>query len=587
MTFNKIQVVALALGIANALHPIHARASDPAPASKSLTERQIASWGFDAPTSLQGWKVETPTKTTAAPTWTLDNERPHSGAGAARLQVGADAGDNNRVFSPPLRFAPADAADELRPGRVLEISLSVRADNVTEGNAQIAMLEQDATGKVIGWVGGGRVLGLLPVKNEWQEAHFEARLSPRARSAVFFLWNTNKTPSTLWIDDVSFKLKEPLSAPGPEAGQNENTGKIAPTVAVPAPAQDAGTEAIAALPVRVAPDNTNLHYSGRFDLRESALAKCSWSASAITLRFRGTAVNANLGLGENHFTVVLDGQPVKQLAGKAGDSKELPQMRLYSAATGLTPGEHTVALFKNTEPLVGDATFGGFQLSADSVALPVPLFQRKIEVIGDSISAGYGIEGANRDEHFKPATENAYRAYGAIAARAVGADYTCIAWSGRTLWPTNTIPEIYNRVLPRSPEPTWAGPAPDVYVINLATNDFGKRENPEEDGWVNAYHSFISQLRQKAPQAHIYCTLGPMLTDAWPLEQKRRTNARRYLERVVRESNAAGDQKVRFLEFDVQNLERNGSGSDWHPSLKTNEIMAQKLVAALQADLAW
>ena len=51
-----------------------------------------------------------------------------------------------------------------------------------------------------------------------------------------------------------------------------------------------------------------------------------------------------------------------------------------------------------------------------------------MEVIGDSISCGYGNEAANEHEHFSPTTENAYFSYGAIAARAFNADYTCIAW---------------------------------------------------------------------------------------------------------------------------------------------------------------
>ncbi len=72
-------------------------------------------------------------------------------------------------------------------------------------------------------------------------------------------------------------------------------------------------------------------------------------------------------------------------------------------------------------------------------------------MIGDSISCGYGNEGKSQNEHFSPDTENARDAYGAIAARRLGADYACVAWSGRKMWPDNTVPEIYDRALPQDP----------------------------------------------------------------------------------------------------------------------------------------
>jgi hypothetical protein len=43
---------------------------------------------------------------------------------------------------------------------------------------------------------------------------------------------------------------------------------------------------------------------------------------------------------------------------------------------------------------------------------------------------------------------------------------------------------------------------------------------------------------------------------------------------------------VRLLVFETQDG-KNGLGTDWHPSVKTHQIMADKLAAALQADLGW
>ena len=48
----------------------------------------------------------------------------------------------------------------------------------------------------------------------------------------------------------------------------------------------------------------------------------------------------------------------------------------------------------------------------------------------------------------------------------------------------------------------------------------------------------------------------------------------------------AGDRKVRYIEFDPQD-EANGVGADWHPNVNTNQIMAEKFLAALKSDLQW
>jgi hypothetical protein len=125
---------------------------------------------------------------------------------------------------------------------------------------------------------------------------------------------------------------------------------------------------------------------------------------------------------------------------------------------------------------------------------------------------------------------------------------------------------------------------PDVVVINLATNDFGKK-NPEEAGWTKAYEEFIARLRTHYPNAEIYCAIGTMMSD-WQA-YKPLTTVRGYLKKVVAARAAAGDTKVHIIDFGVQDMAKNGIGADWHPSKKTHELMAQKLTATLQKDLGW
>ncbi len=357
------------------------------------------------------------------------------------------------------------------------------------------------------------------------------------------------------------------------------------------PPGDAGAVAPAPLPVEVLPDNASLHYSGRFEHANSKEALCAWSATAVTVRFRGTAVNVRLGTGANRFEAVVDGVPVKILSSATADLQappNAPSPTWYALAAGLPEGEHRATVFKCTEAAVGNGTFAGFQLNAGAAVLPAAPERRKIEVIGDSISCGYGNEAAAKEEHFSPATENAWWTYGAITARALGADYECIAWSGRKMYPDNTLPGIYDLTLPRDPASHWAGDKekPDVILVNLCTNDFRFPQPPEHAGWVKAYREFLARLRRGAPQATIYCALGSMMSDGYPSGRPSLTMAREWIQEVVKGCNDAGDDKVHFLEFAGQQA-ANGYGADWHPSVRTHQIMAEKLVGAIRTDLHW
>jgi lysophospholipase L1-like esterase len=325
--------------------------------------------------------------------------------------------------------------------------------------------------------------------------------------------------------------------------------------------------------------DARLRYSGRFDWREAGGPRCQWPASAVTVRFRGTGISARLKEGgKDRWQVVVDGQPTIVLDLREGE-------HLYPLAGDLAGKEHTVQIVKCTESFVGTTQILGFELPHGSRILEQTPPARRIEVIGDSISAGYGNEAASEKEHFSPATENAYRTYGAIAARALNADYSCLAWSGRKMWPDNTLPEIYDRALPLDAGSTWdfSKWQPDVVLINLATNDFGKGP-PDEKGWTGAYKEFIARVRKNYPQAHIYCAIGTMMGD-WG-EHKSLTILRGYIDSIVKDVQAGGEDKIHVIDFGTQDA-KNGLGADWHPSVKTHEVMAKQLEATLRRDLKW
>jgi lysophospholipase L1-like esterase len=333
------------------------------------------------------------------------------------------------------------------------------------------------------------------------------------------------------------------------------------------------------LPVVVKATDPAIRFVGRFDTSDQSGPRCAWSNSSVVVRFKGTALRVKLNdAGQNQWQIIVDGKPTSVLKtqGKNG---------VYTLASGLSEGEHLVQLVRRTEAFVGPAQFVEFQLSAGGSLLPVPAPRRHIEIIGDSISCGYGNEGKNEQEHFSPDTENAYMTYGAIAARELGAEYVCVAWSGRKMWPDNTMPAIYDRSLPQDASSRWDFTkwAPDVVLINLATNDFGKKI-PDEKGWTEAYGAFLARVRKNYPNADIYVASGSMMGD-WG-ENKPLTTLKKYLAKIVGDRKAAGDAKVHEIDFATQDR-ADGLGSDWHPSIKTHEKMAKKLLETLRQDLGW
>jgi len=338
-----------------------------------------------------------------------------------------------------------------------------------------------------------------------------------------------------------------------------------------------------ALPVEIPATDPNLHYLGRWDWQDAGAPRSAWSASRVMIKFQGTALNAKIREdGKDFWQVIIDGQPAAVI-------EALPGEQLYRVADKLPPGEHLVELLKRTEAHVGTTQITGFQANAGASTSPVKPLARKMEVIGDSISCGYGNESASEHEKFSPPLENANLSYGAIAAQKLGAEYVCVAWSGKKLWPDNTIPEIYDDVLPQDPAAAkwnFSKWKPDAVVINLGTNDFLKG-NPAEDGWVDAYKKFIGRVRGNYPDARIYCAIGTIMSDSYPVGNNALSTIRRYIARVVAELEAAGETKVSVIDFGVQDARKNGLGAVWHPSVKTHEAMAGQLAETLKKDLGW
>ncbi|URZ01903.1 SGNH/GDSL hydrolase family protein [Clostridium felsineum] len=323
-------------------------------------------------------------------------------------------------------------------------------------------------------------------------------------------------------------------------------------------------------------------FIGRVDTSDPAGPKFAWSDTTIKANFKGTGISVNLkSAGDNWFNVIVDGKVQTPI------NVSTTTLSPIVLASGLTQGKHSIELVKRTEASVGEVQFLGFNVTEGKLLSAPKPSDKRIMFVGDSITCGYGNEGTSQYQSFTTKNENAYLAYGAVTARLIGADSETVCWSGKGLVrnyggnTTDLMPDLYDRILPYNTTLLWDSSKwiPQVVVINLGTNDFSIGA-PDKTVFTSAYLKFISKIRGQYPKADIYCAVGPMLNG------DNLTQARDYVKSTVDSEEALGDKKVHFIEFPMQDP-ANGYGEDWHPTVKTHEIMANQLANQIKADLGW
>jgi lysophospholipase L1-like esterase len=325
-------------------------------------------------------------------------------------------------------------------------------------------------------------------------------------------------------------------------------------------------------------NTATVHFMGRFDPSDPAGPRFSFSGSQISTRFDGSSLRVTLAEeGANQYSVRVDGQEQPVLSTEPGTHS-------YELVTGLPAGVHDLELIRRTEAFFGVTQFLGFE-DAPLVASP-PRQTRFIELVGDSITCGYGVLGDGPTCAFGPDSESEPDAYGALAAVQLEAAHASIAYSGKGVFQnyggevSALVPEVYGRVFGDAPEPAWSfsGYTPDVVVVNLGTNDYWNGD--PGPGFEMAYEAFLTQVRAHHANAWIVVVLSPMLSEG------SRASARTRLESVVAAAHVRGDERVDFLELDEQD-EADGLGCDYHPGRATQRKMADRLVRKLRELTGW
>lgn len=231
-----------------------------------------------------------------------------------------------------------------------------------------------------------------------------------------------------------------------------------------------------------------------------------------------------------------------------------------------------------------------------SSCLPEPVVQPsiKLEVIGDSITCGYGIEGVWEKDTFTTKQERADKSYALLTAKLLNANISCCSWSG-----IGIISNYVDPATAKLPETQWLMPgnwpytdkslslrlglepevwdekkfSPDIVVIHLGTNDQSWVNGHEERrlGYVAGMRQLIEAVHRRSPKAKICCCLGVMGQELCDSMEEALNLFHKDFKNVP----------VKFVKFPVQD-EKDGIAADWHPSAKTHAKIAKVLADALK-----
>jgi lysophospholipase L1-like esterase len=227
----------------------------------------------------------------------------------------------------------------------------------------------------------------------------------------------------------------------------------------------------------------------------------------------------------------------------------------------------------------------GFDFDGGEMVSAIPHKDRRIEILGDSISTGYGVEGeGDACPDVAKLTDETLTA-GALAAETLDAEHTTIAWSAKTI---REVTELWERTLPGHDDSHWdfsAAPVPDAVIVNLGTNDFYNGD-PGLQTFEKRYRTLLDKLRARYKDTFVVAVLGPMLSNAYPENKRHYSLAQSYLAHVVDGAKQRGDAHLVMLDFGPADP-HDGWGCRFHPGPVTQRKMADALVRVLRENLSW
>ena len=340
--------------------------------------------------------------------------------------------------------------------------------------------------------------------------------------------------------------------------------------------------------MKILADNKKLIYSGRIDWKNPEAPVFVFPCTFVKMKFTGDILKIHVknhnAFWNNYMGVILDGKQSSVLLPKEGNATfEIPVEPTENQ-------EHEVMMFKRQDSC-HELTFLGFEIGDDGEILgPVPLPERKIEVYGDSVSAGEVSEAI--DYAGKPDPEhngeysNSWYSYAWMTARKLNAQIHDTAQGGIALldhtgW-FNEPDAIgmedswnkihYNPTFGKLTEWDFSKYIPQVVIVAIGQNDSHPEDYMKEDynsekskNWRNHYKGFIQKLKNQYPEAKIVCCTTLLCHDAsWDLA----------IGEVVKDLNHPDITQCLF--------KRNGKGTPGHLRISEAEEMSQELAEYIE-----
>lgn len=340
----------------------------------------------------------------------------------------------------------------------------------------------------------------------------------------------------------------------------------------------------------IKPDDKCLQYCGRIDFSDAQAPEFVYPCSSIGVKVSGTSIKVIVtnkrAYWNNYLGYIIDGEQ-----GKI----QLPlteEKTVLTLAEGLEDRLHEVLIFKRQDSC-HTFRFYGLEIEEGAEAqCPAPMPDRRIEVYGDSVSAGEVSEAVDYTGKEDPVHEgeysNSYYSYAWMTARKLKAQIHDIAQGGIALlhatgWFMEPdyigLEETYDKlqyqpVLGPSRQWDFDRYRPHVVIVAIGQND----SHPDDymaldyDGekgrcWREHYKSFVHRLREVYPDAVIILATTLLNHDAaW--------------------DRAIGEVCSQLQEKDAKvyhhMYRRNGCGTPGHLRISEAEEMAQELAEFIE-----
>lgn len=334
-----------------------------------------------------------------------------------------------------------------------------------------------------------------------------------------------------------------------------------------------------------------IQWWGRTRANGDNTVKFNWEGVQFRVSVEGAStVSINLRMYEakSKLKVIVDGMAVKEFVADG-------QIAHYVLANDLDPDlSHTISVYNNAEPL--------FYYSAEVPTLvsvssdgsftnPPTSPKRRIQFVGDSITAGFGA-GGSAPCNASIITDDHFVTYGAKICEYFSAECSeTIARSGRGMIVNccddgQTMPEYFLQSLcVDEGEKDWdfkSAAQPDAVVVNLGTNDFSRIGADITSEWVqkfeDTYVEFVYNVSKVYYSSNpvVFLGVGPMIDDKVFLES---------VGKIVDRATMGG---VRAFYLDMLGPVRPPlDGCQGHPGIAGHEQMFQLAKPVIATAMGW